>query len=157
LYRNQVENYTNWVEPLKAPWLPTTGGPTVQNLLTSSGLVIPNAQANIINSLRVILDGNEYQEEKPSAFYTNLQQYRNIIGGSTVQSRFLPIINFSLTSPDDQPSGSINASRIRIFQIDVNPWALPPLPAYVYDLLIYVENINFFVVESGYGGIKYAL
>ena len=157
LYRNQVENYTNWVEPNKAPWLPTSGAPNVQNLLTSSGLIIPNAQVNIINTLRVILDGNEYQEEKPSAFYTNLQQYHNIIGGSTVQSRFLPIINFSLTSPDDQPSGSINASRIRIFQIDVNPWALPALPAYVYDLLIYVENINFFVVESGYGGIKYAL
>jgi hypothetical protein len=157
LYRNQVENYTNWVNPLKAPWLPTPGAIQIQNLLVSSGLNITNTQANIINTLRVVLDGNEFQEEKPMAFYTNVQQYHRIVGGSTVQSRFLPIVNFSLTSPNDQPSGSINASRIRIFQIDVNPWPLPPLPSYVYELTTYVENINFFVVESGYGGIKYAL
>jgi len=157
LYRNQVENYTNWVDPTKAPWIPTPGASTLQNLLYSSGLIIPNTQANIINTLRIILDGNEFQEEKPIGFYTNLQQYHTIIGGSTVQSRFLPIINFSLTSPDGQPSGSINASRIRMFQLDVNPWALPTNPSYVYELLVYVENINFFVVESGYGGIKYAL
>lgn len=157
LYRNQVHNYTNWVNPMKAPWLPTPGAPSLQNVLLSSGLLIPNSQVGIINTLRVILDGNEFQEEKPVTFYTSLQQYRNIIGGSTVQSRFLPIVNFSLTSPDDQPSGSINASRIRLFQLDVNPWALPPNPSYVYELITYVENINFFVVESGYGGIKYAL
>jgi hypothetical protein len=157
LYRNQVDNYTNWVNSEKAPWFPTRGAQAIQNQLFGSGLIIPNAQINIINTLRVVLDGNEFQEEKPVAFYTNLQQYRNITGGSSIQSRFLPIINFSLTSPNDQPSGSINASRIRVFQIDFNPWALPPMPTYVYEVTVYVENINFFVVESGYGGIKYAL
>jgi Major capsid protein N-terminus/Large eukaryotic DNA virus major capsid protein len=157
LYRNQVENYTNWVNPSRVPWIPTPGAPNIHNLLVSSGLIIPNSQPSIINTLRIVLDGNEFQEEKPLAFYTNVQQYHRIIGGSTVQSRFLPIVNFSLTSPNDQPSGSINASRIRIFQIDINPWALPSSPSYVYELTTYVENINFFVVESGYGGIKYAL
>jgi hypothetical protein len=34
---------------------------------------------------------------------------------------------------------------------------LPLNPSYVYELIIYAENINFFVVESGYGGLKYAL
>jgi hypothetical protein len=157
LYRNQVENYTNWVNPLKSPWLPTPSVPAIQNLLISSGLIIPNSQSQIINTLRILLDGNEYQEEKPISYYTNLQQYHNIIGGSSIESINLPIVNFSLTSPDDQPSGSINASRIRSFQIDINPWALPSSPSYVYELTTYVENINFFVIESGYGGIKYAL
>ena len=156
-YRNQVANYTNWINPLKAPWLSTPGAPQLQNLLMSSGLIVPNAQIQILNSLRVLLDGNEYQEEKPIEYYTNVQPYRTVTGGSLSESQYMPIVNFSLLSPDDQPSGSINASRIRLFQLDLNPWPLPVNPSYVYDVAVYAENINFFVVESGYGGLKYAL
>ena len=103
------------------------------------------------------MDGNEIQEEKPVDYFTKLQPFRTVKGASLQESQYLPIINFSLTSPDDQPSGSVNASRIRLFQLDVNPWPLPLNPTYVYELNIYAENINFFVVESGYGGLKYAL
>lgn len=156
-YRNQVANYTNWTNPKQGPWLPTPGATNLQNLLISSGLLVPNAQIQILNTLRVLLDGNEYQEEKPIEYYTNLQPYRTITGGSLPESQYMPIVNFSLKSPDDQPSGSINASRIRIFQLDLNPWPLPVNPSYVYDITIYAENINFFVIESGYGGLKYAL
>jgi hypothetical protein len=156
-YRNQVANYTNWVNPLKAPWNATPGATTLQNLLMSSGLVVPNAQIQILNTLRVLLDGNEYQEEKPIAYYTNVQPYRTVNGGSLPGFQYMPIVNFSLMSPEDQSSGSINASRIRLFQIDINPWALPTNPTYVYDITVYAENINFFVIESGYGGLKYAL
>jgi hypothetical protein len=60
-------------------------------------------------------------------------------------------------SPSDQPSGSVNASRIRLFQIEVNPFALPVGSTYKYDLTIYAETINFFVVENGNGGLKYAI
>lgn len=157
LYRNQVSNYTNWTSALKAPWLATPGINPVQNLVFSSGLLIPNSQNQIIHTLRVLLDGNEYQEEKPIEFYTNLLPYRTITGGSLLESKNLPVLNFSLTSPSDQPSGSINASRIRLFQIDLNPWPLPTNTTYVYDITMFVENLNFFIVESGYGGLKYAL
>jgi hypothetical protein len=39
--------------------------------------------------------------------------------------------------------------------VDVFP--LPPNTTYSYDLNIYVENINWFEVASGMGGLKYAL
>ena len=156
-YRNQVANYTNWVSNMKAPWSITPNATIPQNALFSSGLLIPNSQPQIINSLRILLDGNEYQEEKPVDFYTRVQPFRTIVGANSQESQYLPILNFSLTSPSDQPSGSVNASRIRLFQIDLNTWALPTNPTYVYDITMYVENINFFVVESGYGGVKYAL
>lgn len=156
-YKNQNTNYTNWVIPNIAPWTSTPGASFIQNDLLSSGLIIPNSQQFIINSLRVLLDGNEIQEEKPLSFFTKVLPFRTIKGGSKPESRHLPIINFSLTSPDEQPSGSVNASRIRLFQLDINPWALPLNPTYVYDITVFAENINFFVVESGYGGLKYAL
>jgi len=156
-YRNQVANYTNWVNNLKAPWIPTPGAPQIQNLIFSSGLLIPNSQNQVLQSLRILLDGNEYQEEKPIEFYTKLLPYRTLTGGSLSESRNLPVLNFSLTSPTDQPSGSVNASRIRLFQLDINPWPLPINTTYVYDITMFVENLNFFVVESGCGGLKYAL
>jgi hypothetical protein len=156
-YRNQNANYTNWVYPTKQPWLPTPGATVAQNTTISTGLLIPNSQIQIIQSLRVLINGNEIQEEKPLSYYTKVAPYRIITGGSLPESQFLPVLPFSLTSPEDQPSGSINASRIRLFQLDVNPWPLPLNPTYVYELSVYAENINFFVVESGYGGLKYAL
>lgn len=156
-YRNQNANYTNWVTPTRAPWLPTPGASIPQNITLSSGLFIPAAQQEIIRSLRVLLDGNEIQEEKPSSYFTRVQPYRMLTGASLPESQFLPSVNFALTSPTDQPSGSINASRIRLFQLDVDPWPLPLNSLYIYELIVYAENINFFTVESGYGGLKYAL
>lgn len=119
--------------------------------------MVPNSQISIVNTLRVLLDGNELQEEKSVSYYTKVVPFTSITGGNREESTFLPIINLSLTSPSDQPSGSVNASRIRLFQLDMNPWALPTNPNYVYDISVYAETINFFVIESGYGGLKYAL
>ncbi len=156
-YRNQVENYTNWVNPNSRPFLPTPGASVAINTTVSSGLLIAASQPQILASLRVLLDGNEIQEEKPIAYFTKVQPYRTLTGASTQVSQFLPIVNFALSSPGDQPSGSVNASRIRLFQLDVNPYPLPLNPSYVYDLVIYAENYNFFEVSSGCGGLKYAL
>ena len=156
-YRNQVANYTNWVNPTKRPWLPTPGATIAQNLTISTGPLIPASQPQIIQSLRVLLDGNELQEEKPVEYYTKVLPFRTQLGASLPESQYLPLINLSLTSPQDQPSGSVNASRIRLFQLDVNPWPLPINPLYMYELRVYAENLNFFVVESGYGGVKYNL
>jgi len=156
-YKNQNTNYTNWVAPTTQPWLGTPNASIAQNTIFSSGILISNTQVQILNTLRVLLDGNEIQEEKPLDFFTKLQPFRSVKGASSPESQYLPIINFSLESQEDQPSGSVNASRIRLFQLDVNPWPLPLNPSYVYDLRIYAENLNFFVVESGYGGLKYAL
>jgi hypothetical protein len=156
-YRNQVLNYTNWVNPNKAPWLPTPG-PTIPQIVNLvSGPLIPATQPQILRTLRVLLDGNEIQEEKPIQYYTKVSPFRTLTGASLPESQYLPSINFALSSPHDQPSGSINASRIRLFQLDVDPYPLPLNPTYVYELTVYAENINFFTVESGYGGLKYAL
>jgi hypothetical protein len=69
----------------------------------------------------------------------------------------VPVYSFCLHSPNAQPAGSINASRIRIFQVEVNPFILPSNTTYVYDLTIYVESINFVDIVSGMGQLKYAL
>ena len=152
--RNDFSNFTNWWNYPHPPYLPTPGQTPINISGFSSGLLIPQGQLNTLRSLRVLCDGNEIQEEKQIDYFTKITPFRCISGSA---KSLIPIYSFSLHSPSAQPSGSINASRIRNFQVEVDVYPLPVNTNYTYDLRIYVENINFFEVASGMGGLKYAL
>jgi hypothetical protein len=107
-----------------------------------------------IRAIRVLADGNEIQQEKPIDYFTKITPYRNLTGDS---ENMIPVYAFSLHSPTIQPSGSINTSRIRNFQVEVDVFPLPLNTTYTYNLSVYVESYNFFEVVSGTGGKKYAV
>ena len=153
-YRNDVGNYTNWLSFPERPFVPlgTQGATTI-----SSGTLQSAQQDHILRHLRVLLDGNEIQEEKTIDYFTKVVPWKNERGGSFREARYIPVFPFCLESPSTQPSGSVNTSRVRLFQIEVDPWALPNPTNYVYNLNIYVENINWFEVASGMGGVKWSL
>lgn len=148
-YRNDFANFTNWWNYPTAPYYPT---PTVTG--SASGLLIPQGQQGILRSLRVLCDGNEIQEEKPIEYFTKITPWKTLDGLPSTQ---VPVYNFSLHSPTTQPTGSLNSSRIKNFQVEVDVYPLPPNTTYVYDLTIYVESLNWFEVAAGMGGLKYAL
>ena len=154
IYRNDFGNLTNWYSYPKPPFQPT---PAVTNYLSnyaSSGLLIPQGQLDTIRNLRVLCDGNEIQQEKPVDFFTRITPYKFLTGDS---EDLIPVYSFSLHSPTTQPAGSINASRIKNFQVEVDVFPLPQNTTYTYNLYLYVESFNFFEVASGLGGKKYAL
>jgi hypothetical protein len=69
----------------------------------------------------------------------------------------LAIYSFALdTSNWEKPSGTLNTSRVKKFQVDVDVWPLSVGSMYLYNHVVYVESLNFFVVEGGMGGMKYA-
>jgi hypothetical protein len=156
LYRNNMTNFTNWWNYPTRPKIHVELPSNSQYLETTSatGLLVPNSQLDIIRYIRILADGNEIQEVKPTSFYTNLTSYKYLSGGA---NRNLPVINFELHSPTPQPAGSLNSSRIRKFQLDLQVYPLPPNSTYIYSVNVYVENLNFFIVESGMGDNKYAL
>ena len=156
LYRNRWDNFTNWWNWPQRPKVPTEFGNDSQyiEMESATGLQLAAGQPDIIQALRILADGNEIQESKPTSFYTELTPFRYLKGGA---DRRIPVYSFELTSPSPQPSGSINSSRIRRFQIDLQVYPLPVNSSYIYGLNVYVENLNFFIVESGMGDIKYAL
>jgi hypothetical protein len=121
---------------------------------SATGLLVPGGQPDIIQYIRVLADGNEIQELKPISFYTKLTPYKYLSGQANTN---IPVITFELHSPTPQPAGSLNSSRIRKFQLDLQVYPLPPNSTYIYSVNIYVENLNFFLVESGMGDNKYAL
>ncbi len=155
VYRNELTNLTNWVNPAKPPYLPTQGGwaPYVQTA-SSSGRLVLNGQRSILRSLTILGDGNPLQEEKPVEYFTEVVPWKYLRGNPQADWIVYP---FSLASPNTQPTGSINSSRIKNFQLDLNVFPLPPTSLYQYNITIYVESLNWVTIASGMGGLKYAL
>lgn len=150
IYRNDFANFTNWYTNPNYPFTITPGVVGTNY----SGQLLPGMQREMIRSIHVLCDGNEIQETKNTDFFTEYSTYKYVKGTGEPG---LPFYSFQLNASVTQPSGSLNASRIRNFQVDVDFWPLPANTTYVYDLDIYVENINFLEIVSGMGGLKYAL
>ena len=152
--RNDWTNYTNWwLYPL-APFIPlTTGLPTGYG--SSGKLAIGGAiQQDIIRQMRILCDGNEIQEIKPLQYFNDISSWKYAAG---VFPSGLAIYSFALdTSKWMKPSGTLNTSRVKMFQIDIDMWPLASNTNFTMNYVIYVESLNFFVVEGGMGGMKYA-
>jgi hypothetical protein len=158
VYRNQVANFTNWINPIKPPFIPNKGGwNSYVNLTSSTGINVLYGQRSIINTLAILADGNPLQEEKPYQYFTEVVPWKYLTGIPAPEMLVYP---FGLTSPITQPHGSINSSRIKSLQVDLNVFPLPPnpsVPIYNYNIKIYVESLNWVTIASGMGGLKYAL
>jgi Major capsid protein N-terminus/Large eukaryotic DNA virus major capsid protein len=149
--RNDFTNFTNWYS---YPFAPSNTGVLVTTETPSSGVLITNSQKDIIKSARVLVNGNEIQEVKPTDFLTKIYPFRYTTGSANAE---IPIYTWAITSSKTQPSGSLNASRITNFQLEANFYNLPSNSNYVYNFDLYVESINFLVIVSGSGSTKYAL
>jgi hypothetical protein len=154
-YRNQPANFSNWINPLKPPFIPAGGGwPPVVNLTSATGQFVINGQRSIMRALAVLGDGNLLQEEKPLEYFTQVVPWKYLTG---IPDPELLIYPFGLHSPTTQPDGSINSSRIKLFQVDLNVFPLPSNSLYQYNISVYVENLNWVSISAGTGGLKYAL
>ena len=108
----------------------------------------------ILQTLRILGDGNELQEEKPISYFSDVVPWKYLDGQPDPN---LTVYPFGLHSPNTQPDGSLNSSRVRLLQVDLNVQPLLATTNYAYDFDIYVENLNWAVIGSGLGGLKYAL
>lgn len=154
-YRNDVINYSNW--PFAStPFIPpaTPYPPWIISSEATGQLITVAGQQPILQTLRILCDGNEIQELKPIAYFSNVVPWKYLKGAPDPN---LIVYPFGLSSPSGQPDGSINSSRIKNFQVDLNPWPLLPDTYYAYDITIYTENINWVTIAGGMGGLKYAL
>jgi hypothetical protein len=149
---NAWTNYTNWWIKGSAPFVSAsssipTGG--------YSGINIAAMQENIIRNLRIVCDGNEVQEIKAFQYFNELSSWKYATG---MFPSGLAVYSFALdTSKWMKPSGSLNTSRVKNFQLDIDPWPLAQNTLFTINYSIYVESVNFLVVEGGMGGMKYAI
>lgn len=152
-YRNDVVNFTNWLNPSTAPWIaPLTPGYSPFILSSeATGRIIP--ERNIIQTMKLIADGNDLQEVKPVEYFTQVIPYTYLTGKPDYGILVYP---FSLTSPQYQPNGSINMSRINKLQVALQFQPLLLNTNYTYDVVVFVETYNWLVITNGMGGMKNA-
>ena len=149
---NSWTNYTNWWNYPNAPFIPAYSSAGI--IGGYSGINSNSTQQDIIRQIRILCDGNETQEIKPLYYLNEISSWKYASG---VFPPGLAIYSFALdTSKWMKPSGSLNTSRVKNFQIDIDCWPLVSNTNYAFDYLVYVESLNFLVVEGGMGGMKYA-
>jgi hypothetical protein len=106
---NDWDNYTNWSNPLRAPW--SAISTDVNTGLYSSGQqqVTSVFPRNALIDGVLLFDGKERIQTKPLPFFSLLQMYRYITG----QVPDLPgvyLYSFALDHSGYQPSGAVNGS-----------------------------------------------
>lgn len=164
-FRNDYTNLSNWKSLGQAPYWPLVGAPA-----PNSGRLIADTQRDILRSARLVCAGNELFEEKPAEYYeVQLPYYTATGGGATGLTAgnavrppdvFGPLyhIPFSLRSSDhEQPSGSLNMSRLREIQLEVQTWPLSADAVYTYDFTVFVESMNIVKYLNGMAGLAFAV
>ena len=163
--RNDYLNLSNWKNLTQAPFFRMNPLPAASN----SGKLVPYSQRDILRSARLLLAGNELQEEKNAVFFEVQTPYMTTTGSgiSGISPGFVkpdevmgPLyqMTFGLNASDHiQPSGTLNTSRIREVQLEVQPWDLDPYSAFAYDFTVYCETINTVKITNGMGGLGFAI
>jgi len=102
---------------------------------------------------------NYYGEYVPFRYLKgNATPYQNY--GLNTQSELWPLYTYSFAldpSTIEQPSGTLNTSRIDRLELDADVWPIPVGANYTYELQIYVEILNFLEISSGLGALKFAI
>jgi hypothetical protein len=176
-YRNQHTNLTNWIHSQSAlrPFAtPSTGYPqfvksgtrTIQ--IGRSGLNIPGLRRQIIRNVYLLANGQQLFEPQDPDYFTAYVPSKYLKGNAmpfqdfslATQSEMWPIHTYSFAlqgSDPDQPTGTLNTSRINRLEIDIDVEDIPILANYTYELQVFVETLNFLEITAGMGGLKFAL
>jgi hypothetical protein len=144
-YRNDYCNLSNWKY---------AGEPPVarrNDQIGSSGFLLAGTDEAPIRSARIMCNGVEIFEERGASFFTGYQILKQARGATDGL-----VYMYSFALQQDRPSGTLNTSRIREVQLDVDVVQLPYDARYQLDLVVYAESLNFFEVASGMGGLRWA-
>jgi hypothetical protein len=166
-FRNDYTNLTNWIYANERPYVvPISGYPAIPGL-GRSGLTIPGIQRRILRGGSLLANGNNLFQDIDADYFSQYQSYRYLRGNSAPAGNFglaaqnemwpIHVYSFALEgSSADQPTGTLNASRIDNLQIDFDVEPIPVGANYTYDVTVFVETLNFLELTNGLGGLRYA-
>jgi hypothetical protein len=176
-YRNQPLNLTNWIYPTGAqrPVASPVGNAQpnqvyVNGVLTPigrSGLNIPGLQRRILRNAFLTANGQPLFDSNDSAYFNHYVPYKYLNGyaapfgdfGLASQAEFWPLHAYSFGidgSSVEQPTGTLNTSRINRLELDLDVEPIPVLANYTYNLSVFMETLNFLEITNGMGGLVFA-
>lgn len=166
--RNDYTNLTNWIFTNQRPYIIPLAGYPAHTVTSRSGLTIPGIQRGILRNALITANGNNLFNSEDANFFNQYVPYAYLKGNSAPFSNYgldtqnemwpLHIYSFALDgSAADQPSGTLNMSRINDVRLDLDVEPIPVGAFYTYTVYIAVETVNFLEVSSGLAGMKFAL
>jgi hypothetical protein len=177
-YRNQSTNLTNWMytlgtnRPIVIPKYNnsfTTVYPnsTAGGSLGRTSINLQGVQRDILLNTFLTANGNQLFDSEDANYFNQYVPFRymagdaapvdNLTAGTQYEMWPISAYSFSLNgSSIEQPTGTLNTSRIDRLEMDVDVWPIPYLAGYTYNLYTFVETLNFLEISSGLGGLKFA-
>jgi hypothetical protein len=107
---NDWDNYTNWMNPDRAPWTPTTTDTATSIYSTGQQQVTSVYPRSAIIDGVILLDGKERLTTKPFPFFSLQQMYRHVTGQPPASLPGIYQYSFALDNDQYQPSGAMNGS-----------------------------------------------
>jgi hypothetical protein len=147
IQENDVDNYTNWVDPYKAPLDSTGMAYMTPSYSGGVALDVGVSQRDILLESAIILDGKERFSYKQTYFFSQLQNYRHQKGRTTTDIPGVYTYSFSLDHNSSQPCGHINGSMFNK-TILRNTYVQPPFipitedPAQVTPVCVLRSTLN---------------
>jgi Major capsid protein N-terminus/Large eukaryotic DNA virus major capsid protein len=152
------------VQPCPAP-NPYPGAATTP--LGRTGINLAGIQRDILLNTFFTANGNALFDSQDSDYFQKYVPFRYMEGnsaavqalGEATQYEMWPLSAYSFSlngSSVQQPTGTLNTSRIDRLELDVDVWPIPYLAGYTYNLYTFVETLNFLEISSGLGGLKFA-
>jgi hypothetical protein len=136
--------------------------------LGSSGLNLQGLQRRILRNTFMTANGQPLFDTIDPDYFTNYVPFRSLKGdgmpygdyGLATQGEMWPIHVYSFAlngSTVEQPTGTLNISRIDRLEMDIDVEAIPVLANYTYEIQVFVETLNFLEISNGLGGLKFAM
>ena len=150
------------------PYFSPTPYPGATNTsIGRTGINLAGIQRDILLNTFILANGNALFDSQDNDYFKQYVPYRYMEGngaanaalGEATQYEMWPlnVYSFSLNgSSVQQPSGTLNTSRIDRLELDVDVEPIPYLARYTYNLYAFVETLNFLEISSGLGGLKFA-
>lgn len=166
-YRNDHLNLTNWIYTTQRPYVvPLAGYPAITGM-GRSGLQLAGLQRRILRNATFVANGTNLFDPQDAAYFTEYVPYKHLRGNTISAENFglasrlemwpLHVYSFAVNGSDSQqPSGTLNASRIDNLQFDVDVEPIPTGALYTYTIELFMETVNFLDIASGMGGMKFA-
>lgn len=159
---NDTTNLTNWSNTTTAPKV-DLGNAEISGV-NVTGIEATNYSKDILQEATIYVNGNSIFDTQIAPYYSGVQAF---MGNKITNEDGIYQYNFSLFPKEYQPSGTLNASRIKNLELDLQLESIPFTSStdddgvttsrynYEYIIDIFTENYNFLTITSGLGGLMY--
>jgi hypothetical protein len=122
------------------------------NRLTANGGEAGVVAEDQIESAVIRLDGYERFQRRGARYFRITQPYQR---HTAIPNDFIYLYSFSLRPEDEQPTGSINCSKIDDIMLNLAMTNTPQMSLYDRTVVVYATNYNVLRIVGGLGGLAF--